>query len=115
MEKRYGVLRVIATVYKILGGIVGILTILAVIGILAAFFVRGVSFENLPRMGGRFMPAPLFGSVFGGLVAAGLTLLYGGVLAFMLYGFGEAIYLLIALEENTRLTAQILKNQLERE
>jgi ABC-type Fe3+ transport system permease subunit len=116
MEKRYRVLRFIATIYKILGVIVAILTVLAIIGIIVAFFVPGVGFESFPRqMGGRFMAGPIVQTAVGTAVAAVLALIYGWVLAFLLYGFGEAIYLLIALEENTRLTARILQSQLERE
>jgi ABC-type Fe3+ transport system permease subunit len=116
MEKRYTALRFIATIYKILGVIVAILAVLAIIGIIAAFFARGVAFDYFPRqMGGRFMAGPIMQTAVGTTVAAVLALIYGGIVAFMLYGFGEAIYLLIALEENTRFTARILQSQLERE
>jgi hypothetical protein len=43
-----------------------------------------------------------FESVFVGIFASLLAIIYGGGLTVTLYGFGEGVYLLIALEENTR-------------
>ena len=112
MEKRYTALRIVATVYKVLGVIALIITLLAVLG----FCLTGLAGGGLLRELGRGPNAtPLAGpglGAVGGLLAGGLALLYGGGLAVTLYGLGEAIYLLIALEENTRATAQLLQKQL---
>jgi hypothetical protein len=115
MERRYTALRVIGTIYKIIGVIVGVLTILAALAICASFFLGGVSLRDLrPEMGAPFMPGPIVGGAAGVLVAGALAILYGGGLAITLYGFGEGIYLLLALEENTRMTSQALQRQFER-
>jgi hypothetical protein len=112
MEKRYAALRLIATVYKVLGVIALIITLLAVVG----FCLTGLAGGGLLRELGRGPNAmPLAGAgmgAVGGLIAGGLALLYGGGLAVTLYGLGEAIYLLIALEENTRATVQLLQKQI---
>jgi ABC-type phosphate transport system permease subunit len=108
MEKRYTALRLIATVYKVLGVIALIITLLAVVG----FCLAGLAGGGLLRELGRGPNAMPLGGAFGGLIAGGLALLYGGGLAVTLYGLGEAIYLLIALEENTRATVQLLQKQI---
>ncbi len=51
----------------------------------------------------------LLGGAAGGVIAAGLVLIYGAVMTLVLYGAGEGIYLLLALEENTRATALYLQ------
>ncbi len=115
MERRYGALRILGTIYKILGVLVGIVTIVAALGLIAASFLGGGTMGNLPlNMNRPFMPGPMVGGMIGGVIAAVFAVLYGIGLAITLYGLGEGIYLLLALEENTRLTAQILERQFER-
>jgi hypothetical protein len=110
MEKRYRALRLIGTVYKVLGGIIGILTILGAIGVCLLSLTGGL----LGSLGnsGRQLGALAGGSVaILGIVWALFIILYGGVIAVSLYGGGEGIYLLIALEENTRATVELLERQ----
>jgi hypothetical protein len=103
MSKRYTALRIIGTVYEILGVAAGILTVLAVIGISVSTVVgRG-------WFGRGLRPGPFYG--MGMVGAAIVALIYGGIVTVTLYAFGEGIYLLIALEENTRLTSQLLERQ----
>jgi hypothetical protein len=109
-EKRYKALRIIATVYKASGVTVLIVTLLALLAICGASLTEGA----LLREWGRGAGMPMMGRTIGGLlvVAAVLAILYGGGLSVTLYGVGEAIYLLIALEENTRATVQLLQRQI---
>lgn len=86
MEKRFQSLRIIATLFKILA-------IIIVIAAIIAFAVGVVSFAmnhrglGLSRLG-------LF---------SGINFLIGGLIGgLFFYGFGELIYLLLAIEENTR-------------
>ena len=113
MEKRYRALRIIGTIYKVLGIIVAILTILAVLGVIGSSIMGRVFLDRFPR---EFVaPRPgmwhFFGGIFGGLITAFFMLLYGGGLAVTLYAFGEAVYLVIAIEENTRATVTLLREQ----
>jgi hypothetical protein len=108
MEKRYKALRIIATVYKVLGVTALIVTLLALLAICGASLTGGA----LLREWGRGAGMPMMGRAVGGLVAAVAAILYGGGLSVTLYGVGEAIYLLIALEENTRATVQLLQRQI---
>jgi hypothetical protein len=40
-----------------------------------------------------------------------MILLYGGITAITTYALGEGVYLFIGLEENTRVTAELLQKQ----
>lgn len=107
MEKRYTALRIIATVYKVLGVIAGVITLLAVLGICASSLFGGAMLDRFNELG-RSGPMGLFTGAVGGLIAGLAGLIYGGGLALTLYAAGEGISLLIALEENTRATATYL-------
>jgi hypothetical protein len=102
MEKKYGVLRVIATLYKILGILIALGTILIVL-----LAVVGVA------AGGSAMRQ--YGGFDGGPVVAfiGVIMLFigGGLTALGVYAVGEGISLLVGLEENTRFTAMLLRDR----
>ncbi len=109
MERRYRVLRTIGSIYKILGIVVGVLTLL---------FILGFCATSLLGFGGVALGSDLrgiLGGAAGGAVGAIfftiVALLYGGGLAVTMYAFGEGIDLFIALEENTRRTAALLERQ----
>jgi hypothetical protein len=91
MEQRYTALRTIGSVYKVLGIIAGAVTLLTVLGI------------------GSFLGGFLGGGFLGILV----MLIFGGGIALTLYATGEGMFLLLALEENTRVTATALQRQLD--
>jgi hypothetical protein len=100
MEKKYTVLRVIATLYKIAGVLVALGTVLFVIIIIVSAAALnqylGLSFDNSPIW------------TFLGVI---ITFLSGGLAALGIYAIGEALYLLIGLEENTRFTAILLRDR----
>jgi hypothetical protein len=109
VKHRYGALRTIAVIYKVLGVIVGIITLFGSLFICGAALFGGAvlsrnGLENTPFGPG----AGMVGGVVGGLLA----LLYGLLIALFLYAFGEGIYLLLALEENTRLAATLLQQNI---
>lgn len=104
MEKRFRALHIVAGIFKIIawitlviGGLGGCLTI-AVGGLL---FVGGASARDASTALG-------ITSGIGG-VATGIGIIIAVAIYFLfIYAFGELIYLLIALEENTRATADKL-------
>jgi hypothetical protein len=109
MEKRFGVLRFIGTLYKILGGIVGVVTLLGAVGFCIAAVAGGAAFDQL---GGQNQPfGGMMSGLVGGIIAAVVFFLYGGAAAISLFAAGEGVYLLISLEENTRLTSQLLQQR----
>jgi hypothetical protein len=101
MEKRFRALRVIATIYKIVAWIV------LICGVLFAliFFATAMLAAS-----GRDLPGLLIGSLGGVVVVAIGALLYAAVLFLVLYGAGEAVFLALAIEENTRESALLMRN-----
>jgi hypothetical protein len=111
MEKRYSALRTIATIYKVAGIIVLVLTVISILGICATSVLGGSMFNRLSQDYG-YNPGGTVGGVIAGLVGSLVSILTGGGLALTLYATGEGIYLLLAMEENTRATVALLQRQL---
>ncbi len=119
-EKKFKVLRLLGTLYKIVGVLIAIFTILgAVIAVVIGVFgadVLGQWSQMAPMMGPRpdgpgMYPGMWGMNAFGGVISAVMLLLWGLLLSAMLYGAGELFYLYIAVEENTRVTARLLQNK----
>jgi hypothetical protein len=108
MEKRYGVLRFIGTIYKLLGVIVLLLAILVALSACVGALVGGAAFRETAAQSG--VPV-FFSSLLGGIIVAFLGLLYGGAVGLGLIAAGDFISLLLAMEENTRTTAALLRAQ----
>lgn len=101
MEKRFTALRLIATIYKVIGVLIAVLGVLAFLGICAA----GVLGSSNRSFDSPFGAAGVVGALASGIV----FLIAGALYALIFYGAGEGIYLLLALEENTRQTAQAIQ------
>ncbi|BBB46932.1 hypothetical protein [Pelolinea submarina] len=107
MKKSFGVLRVLAAVFKVVGIIMGVVALLGGLIILVMSFSNADVFVS---MGFDKGTAPFVGFIFS------LFGLVGGLLsALMMYGFGELLILLIAIEDNTQRTAALLANVTEEE
>jgi hypothetical protein len=117
MEKKFKALRFVGTVYKVIAIIVGALTAISAIGFCLMSILGGSLFDAAINSVGGYGgsgssgPAGALGGILGGVVIGGIILLYGGITSITLYAFGEGIYLLIGLEENTRTTALLLQQQ----
>ena len=112
MEKKYNALRMIGTIFKILGGLTGILAILLVLTTCAASVLGGAAIDSISQDYGGDYGFGVFGGIVGGLFLSLAILLSVGVSALTLYGFGELIFLSIAVEENTRATALLSEKQI---
>jgi hypothetical protein len=114
MEQRFRVLRIISTIYKVLGGLAALLTVIIIIGGCLTSIFGGAVLGSL--FNGRGGGSGLLGGVVGGLIqafiVAVISLIYGGGAAVTLYAFGEGIELVLSLEENTRTTATLLQRQI---
>jgi hypothetical protein len=111
MQKRYGALRFISGVYKAIGIIIGILTILSSVAFCATS-VLGTSLLGGMAQNVQSSGLPLaFGvsGLVGGIIGAVITLIFGALSALGIYAFGELIALVISLEENTRQSAKALQ------
>jgi len=106
MEKKFRVLRIIGTIWKILAWIALIVGILSAIGILLTSILGGGIMREFGRQYGDAPWASWAFGLAGGLVAFAVSLI-GTIIYFLaLYAVGELVYLLLAIEENTRLAAQ---------
>jgi len=101
MKKRFGVLKVLSTILKILGIVTAAL---AVLGGLITFVM---SFAGGDLLGAFGFDAT--GGVLAGLLGAFMIVVFGALYALMLYGYGELIMLLISLEDNTFRTVKLLE------
>jgi hypothetical protein len=101
MKKRFQVLQIIATIFKVIGIVVGAL---ALLGALIAFVAS--------LAGGSIWQTMGVDSSFGfftGFLSALMILVFGALYALIIYGYGELITLLIAMEENTHNTVLLLE------
>ena len=108
MEKKFGVLRIIGTLWKILAWITLVVGIVFSLGILLVGLLG--SGGAILRMFGQDMRAVpgamgIVSSIVGFLFALVLTIMY----FLVLYAVGDLIYLLLAIEENTRRTVRYMR------
>ncbi|MCB0115240.1 MAG: hypothetical protein R2873_00875 [Caldilineaceae bacterium] len=99
---RFGVLRLLATLLKVIAWIILIGSILGALGV-------GVLGSLLQQtwFDATFVPALLLDGTSGMIVGA--VLIAGGILTFLsLFAAAESIQVQLAIEENTRLTAALL-------
>ena len=103
VPKRFDILRFLSALLKVFAWISLVIFILSAIGV--AIFGGQVG-QLLASAGGDNYSA-LVGGV-GGVLSAIVILLIGLWYFVLLYAFGEGISLLLAMEENTRLSAALL-------
>jgi ABC-type phosphate transport system permease subunit len=112
MDRRYRALRTVGSIYRVLGYIVLVLTILSVIAICGISVLSGTALESVSQqIGVNSNGSGIAGGIVGGIFLSFIALIYGGIVALSLIAFGEGIYLFIAIEENTRKTAIMIENQ----
>lgn len=112
MIKKYKALRIVGTVYKIIGTFILVVTILAAIGSCLSGVLGGALFSGITDQ----VKSNLQFAGSGGMVVMGIIMgigifLWGAIVGITAFAAGEGIYLLIDLEENTRLTATMLKKE----
>ncbi len=106
MEKRYGVLRFIASLWKILAWITLVLGVLGAFGTLLGGIFGGSNAQIWDYLG---MPPLVSGTVMG--IGGFLGVLITTVLQFVaFYAAGEVLSLFIDIEDNTRTVALSLQS-----
>lgn len=102
--KKFRMLRLVALLYRIFAWIVLIAGVLAGI----AMIVMGVLGAAQPAVS-PLIPgvAEAVGGILGGLIAIAAALIY----FILLYAVSDVIHLGLAVEENTRMTAQLLRGE----
>ncbi|MCB0044117.1 MAG: hypothetical protein KDD92_01670 [Caldilineaceae bacterium] len=102
VAKRFGVLRFISNLLKVLAWIILALSMIAAIALVVTGSNIAATFAGISPLG-----EALFQS--GGGIVAGIGLLFLGLIYFLIfYAAGEGIQAQLAIEENTRLTAALL-------
>lgn len=105
MQRKFNILRIVAIIWKVIAWIILVSSILGGCGLIAVGFLSG----SMAREVNQVLGQSLAGGLAGAMVGIGGILL--GMLYFIfLYSFAELIDVLLALEENTRATAEYLKN-----
>lgn len=100
VERKYKVLRLIAVLMKILAVVGGALLIIAGLFMLIAG-AASTSRTTAPFETG---PTAFFGGVVGGLI----MIVYGVFVFIFLYAYAEWMYVFMDIEENTRVTNEVL-------
>jgi hypothetical protein len=111
VEKRFHVLRIVATISKVLGWIILVVGTLGSLGIFITGLVGGAGAGAY--LGRDSQLAGLMSGVLGGLIVAVVSFLLTLVYFVLTYGMGEVIYLFLAMEENTRSTAAMMGRWLQ--
>ena len=101
VQKKYKVLRLIAILIKVFAFVGAAIFIVAGL----AMLVAGAASSSRPASSfGDAGPAAFFGGVVGGLI----MLVYGVFVFVFLYAYSEWMYVFMDIEENTRLTNEML-------
>lgn len=108
MKKKYAALRTIGTIYKIIGAVIAIFTILGTIGVCIMGFAGGALFQGAANTLGSGSDIGSTEMGFAGVFAALWLLILGAIASVSTYALGEGVFLLLDLEENTRKTAELL-------
>jgi len=102
MKKRFGVLRILATVMKVLGVVVAAFSILGGAGMLVMSFAGGDLMGQFGYDANSGFLVSLVGS-FG-------IVIFGMLYAVILYGYGELLMVLLSMEDNTFKTVKLLED-----
>ena len=100
MKKRFGVLRTIANVLKVLGVVVGALALLGALVTFVLSFAGGQIWSTFGYDANS--------GFYVGIVMSLAEIVFGALYALFLYGYGELILLLLSLEENSNKTAVLM-------
>jgi hypothetical protein len=110
MTKKYKALRLVGTVYKIIGVIILVVTIIGAAGSCISGLLGSALLSGLAdQFSINTSPAGSGGMVVVGIVTGFAVLLWGLIVGVTTYALGEGVYLLIDIEENTRLSATLLQ------
>jgi hypothetical protein len=106
--KKYTALRTIASIFKILGIISMVITILLSLGSCLFFGFVGTSMNAIMyNMTGSSGDSAA--TIIAGIITGLIVLIYGGFSSLMIYGAGELIYVLLDIEQNTRESSELLR------
>ncbi len=109
MEKKFRVLRIVALIWKVIAWFFLVVSILGGCGTLVIALWAAQSTGSISRGVSPALGLGIMGGVLGGVVTALVAIFIGMLYFISLYAFSELIEVMLALEENTRTTAEQLK------
>jgi hypothetical protein len=111
MEKKFRALRIVSVVFKVLAWVTLVGGILSALGAVVLGVLSVGTMDRMPELR-NLMPLMAGGSgIVAGILSA-LGILASSLVGFvLLYAYAEAIYLAIAIEQNTRECAYHLKGE----
>ncbi len=110
MVKKYKALRLVGTIYKIIGAIILVVTIIGAAGACISGLLGGALLSGFAnQLSLNPSPTDSGGMAVVGIVSGFAILLWGLVVGITTYAMGEGVYLLIDIEENTRVSATLLQ------
>jgi hypothetical protein len=104
VKRKYKVLRLIAVLMKILAVVIGALLIIGGLVMVVAGAAAGSQSTTTTTFPTQPGPAAFFGGLVGGLI----MLVYGVFVFVFLYAYAEWMYVFMDIEENTRMTNEML-------
>jgi len=110
MENKFRILRIIGTLWKVLAWITLIGGILLAIGVLLTG-ILGSGGMLMRQFGQDPSVMPGVVGVVSGIAGFIITAIVSIIYFLLLYAVGELIYLLLAIEENTRRTMQLMQEE----
>ena len=102
MKKRFGILRILASILKVLGIVAAAFAVLGGLGALVMSFIGGNMFSTLG--------VDANSGFFVGLASSFGIVIVGMLYAVVLYGYGELLTLLLSMEDNTFKTVKLLED-----
>jgi len=101
IPRKFGTFRFIGTFFKVMGIIIIVVTLVGAIFLAVALPIGGSLLGNLVQTAET--PERLYSyGILSGVLTALLILLVGGLWGALTFGIGELFYMMIAIEENTR-------------
>jgi hypothetical protein len=104
VKRKYKVLRLIAVLMKILSVVIGALLIIGGLVMVVAGAAASSQSTSTPTFPTETGPAAFFGGLVGGVI----MLVYGVFVFVFLYAYAEWMYVFMDIEENTRMTNEML-------
>jgi hypothetical protein len=111
MVKKFKALRIVGTIYKIIGAIILVFTVIGAAGSCLSGILGGALFSGLADQLGSFTNSGSGGMAAGGIIIGLGILLWGFIAGITTFALGEGVYLLIDIEENTRAAANLIQKE----
>jgi hypothetical protein len=101
IPRKFGTFRFIGTFFKVMGILIVIITIIGAIFLAIALPIGGSLLGKLVQTAET--PERLYSyGILSGILTALIVLVIGGLWGALTFGLGEMFYVLMAIEENTR-------------